>query len=72
MMLEEAINELCHYEMDCHRGGPVSDDSRNESIRERMAAAKAKDRPSSSTLNALKKKLRSKVRLGLAHPIFVC
>ena len=71
MKLEEAINALCHYEMDCHHGVPASDDRRHMSIRERMTVAKAKDLPSSSTLNALKEKLRSKVRLGLAHSIFV-
>lgn len=67
--LEEAIDALCHYEMDSHRKDPVSDDSRDKSIRERMAAAKAKDQSSSSTLNALKEKLRSKVSFGLTYSI---
>jgi len=71
MKFEEAINALCHYEMNCHPKDPVSDGSRNTLIRERMAAARAKDQSSSSTLNALKDKLRSKVSVGLAPSIFV-
>jgi len=67
--LEEAIDALCHYEMDCHPRDPVSGDSRDKAIRERMAAAKAKDQSSSSTLNALKERLRSKVSVGLACSI---
>ena len=71
MKFEEAINALCHYEMDCHRKNPASDDSHNKLIRERMAAARAKDQSSSSTFNALKEKLRLKVSVGLAPYIFV-
>jgi hypothetical protein len=67
--LEEAIDALCRYEMDCHHKDPVSDDSFEKTIRERMAAAKAKDQSSSSTLNALKEKLRLKVSVGLACSI---
>jgi len=71
MKFEEAINALCHYEMDCHRKDMASDDSRNSFIRERMAAAKAKDQSSSSMLNALKEKLCSKVGVGPRPYIFV-
>lgn len=67
MKFEEAINALCRYEMDCHRKDIASDDSRNNLIRERMAAAKAKDQSSSGTLNALKARLGLKVSVGLAH-----
>jgi hypothetical protein len=71
MKLEEAINALCQYEIDCHRRDTVSGGSCNKRIRERMTAAKAKDQSASSTLNALKEKLRLKVSVGLAHSIFV-
>lgn len=71
MKLEEAINALCQYEIDCHRREPVSDDSCDKRIRERMTAAKAKDQSASGILNALKEKLRLKVSVELAHSIFV-
>ena len=67
--MEEAINALCDYEMNCHLRDPMSDDSRDKVIRERMAVAKAKDQSSSSILNALKEKLRSKVSVEVAHSI---
>jgi hypothetical protein len=64
---EKAINALIDYEMDCHRKTAAEDGRRTNSVRERMDAAKAKDKSSSSTLNALKEKSRMKVRVALAH-----
>jgi hypothetical protein len=67
---EKAINALIDYEMDCHRKIAVSDGGRRAnslSVRERMDPARAKDKSSSTTLNALKEKSRMKVRIALAH-----
>jgi len=64
---EKAINAMIDYEMDCHRKTAASDGGRRaNSVRERMDAAKAKDKSSSTTLNALKEKARMKVRVALA------
>jgi len=52
---EKAINALIDYEMDYHRD--------TGSVRERMDVAKAKDKTSSTILNALKEKLRMEVRV---------
>jgi hypothetical protein len=62
---ERAIRALCDYERDCYLKDLVSDDRRGRTVRERMAAAKAKDKDSSTTLNALKERL-TKVRVALA------
>jgi hypothetical protein len=65
---ENAINALIGYEMDCHRQTAASDGGRRaNSVRERMDAAKAKDKSSSATLNTLKEKSRMKVRVAPAH-----
>jgi hypothetical protein len=62
---EKAINALSNYETDCHRRKPALDGSHTNTVHERMDAAKGKDKSSSTTLNALKERSRTKVRLAL-------
>jgi hypothetical protein len=65
---EKAINALIDYETDCHCNSAPSDGGRRaNSVRERMDAARAKDKSSSTTLNTLKEKSRMKVMVSPAH-----
>jgi hypothetical protein len=56
--------------MHCHRKDPVLDGRRADTVRERMEAAKAKDKSYSSALNAMKERLRTKVRAAVAISTF--
>jgi hypothetical protein len=68
-----AISALCDYEKDCYLKDRVSDDRRGHTVRERMAAAGAKDKGALSALNVLKEKLRStKVRVALHWYMLPC
>ena len=63
---EKAINALIDYEMDCHRNTAASDGGRRAntgSVYERMDAAKAKDKASSTILNRLKQMLGLQVKV---------
>ena len=65
---ERAIEVLSHYETECPPKKPVSPDGRPMTVLERMAAAKAKDMSSLTTLKVLKEKLSLKVRSAPTTP----
>lgn len=59
---ERAIEVLSQYQLHHHPTNPASIDSQPRTVHERMAAAKTKDKSSSTILNGLKEKFCLKVR----------